>query len=84
MSDPAKYRTKEEVEDYKQKDPIEQVRNSILTHKIVSGAQLEKIDIKVKEAVAQSVKFAEESSLPPGSDAFTDVYTHSDYPFVKD
>lgn len=84
MSDPAKYRTKEEVEEYKQKDPIEQVRKTILADKIASEAEIKKIDAKVKEVVAESVKFAEESNLPPASEALTDIYTHSDYPFITD
>jgi len=84
MSDPAKYRTKEELEEYKQKDPLEQVRNTILNEKIATEADLDKIDAKVKDAVAQSVKFAEESNLPSSSEVLTNIYSHSDYPFLVD
>ncbi len=84
MSDPAKYRTKEEVEEYKQRDPVEQVRKTIVTNKIATDGALEKIELKVKELVAESVQFAEESKLPAGSEALTDIYTHSDYPFLTD
>ncbi|EMR02987.1 pyruvate dehydrogenase (acetyl-transferring) E1 component subunit alpha [Cesiribacter andamanensis] len=84
MSDPAKYRTKEELEEYKAKDPIEQVRRTILERGYASEADLEKISDKVKEQVAESVQFAEESPWPDPAEAFTDVYTQEDYPFVQD
>jgi pyruvate dehydrogenase E1 component alpha subunit len=84
MSDPAKYRTKEELEEYKAKDPIEQVRRTILERGYASEADLEKISDKIKEQVAESVKFAEESPWPDPSEAFTDVYVQEDYPFVQD
>jgi pyruvate dehydrogenase E1 component alpha subunit len=82
MSDPAKYRTKEEVEEYKTKDPIEQVRNTILKNKIASEEELKKIDTDIKEQVLGSVKFAEDSKFPDPSEALTDVYLQEDYPFV--
>src|SRR5687768_7377739 len=52
MSDPAKYRTKEELEDYKSKDPIEQVRTTILKHNFATEQDLEAIDEKIKARVA--------------------------------
>ena len=82
MSDPAKYRTKEELAEYKKLDPIEQVRN-ILVKKKVSENDLSKIGDKVKSIVADSVKFAEESDFPKAEDAFEYVYVQEDYPFEK-
>lgn len=84
MSDPAKYRTKEEVESYKQRDPIEQVKAAILKNKLASEAELAVIDEKVKSEVAECVKFAEESKFPDPSEAFNDVYEQPDYPFIKE
>jgi pyruvate dehydrogenase E1 component alpha subunit len=84
MSDPAKYRTKEEVEEYKGRDPIEQVRAAILKNKFASEEELEKIDDKVKEQVKECVKFAEESNYPDPSEAYKDVYAQEDYPFTID
>jgi pyruvate dehydrogenase E1 component alpha subunit len=84
MSDPAKYRTKEELEEYRAKDPIESVRYSILTKKFATEAELEAIDNKVKEQVTEAVKFAEESPFPPAEEAFKDVYVQKDYPFIMD
>ncbi len=84
MSDPAKYRTKEELEEYKSKDPIEQVRMTILEKGYATEADLEKISDKIKEQVAESVNFAEESPWPDASEAFIDVYVQEDYPFIND
>ncbi|MEQ8243186.1 pyruvate dehydrogenase (acetyl-transferring) E1 component subunit alpha [Fulvivirga sp.] len=84
MSDPAKYRTKDEVEEYKKKDPIEQVRDVILKNKYASEKDLSAIEEKVKKEVAECVKFAEESSYPDPSEAFKDVYVQEDYPFLME
>ncbi|MCG8384158.1 MAG: pyruvate dehydrogenase (acetyl-transferring) E1 component subunit alpha [Cytophagales bacterium] len=84
MSDPAKYRTKEEVEEYKHKDPIEQVRKSILDNKFASEAEMEEMEAKIKAKVAECVKFAEESNFPDASEALKDVYAQEDYPFILD
>ncbi len=82
MSDPQKYRTKEEVEEYKMRDPIEQVKDTILKSKFATEEELTDIDKKVKEIVAQSVKFADESEFPDAKEAYTDVYAEPDYPFI--
>lgn len=84
MSDPAKYRTKEEVEEYKSKDPIEQVRATILKNKFATEKELEAIENKVKEQVEESVKFSEESAFPDPSEALKDVYMDEEYPFIFD
>ncbi|MTI19873.1 pyruvate dehydrogenase (acetyl-transferring) E1 component subunit alpha [Fulvivirga sp. RKSG066] len=84
MSDPAKYRTKDEVEEYKSKDPIEQVRQIILKKKYASEKDIEAIEKKIKEQVAESVSFAEESDFPDPSEAFKDVYAQEDYPYITD
>lgn len=84
MSDPQKYRTREEVEEYKGKDPIEQVKKTIVENEILSEEELEQINKKVKKQVEDAVKFAEESDWPKGEDAFKDVYMQEDYPFVME
>jgi len=84
MSDPGKYRTKDEVEQYKQRDPIEVVRKSILDKKFATEQELEAIDQKIIGQVDESVRFAEESKYPDPSEALTDVYVQSDYPFILD
>ena len=82
MSDPAKYRTKEEVEQYKLRDPIEVTRKVILENKIATEEQIKEIEAEIKSKVADSVKFAEESSYPDPSEALQDVYQQEDYPFI--
>ena len=84
MSDPAKYRTKEEVEDYKSQDPIEQVKQTILKNKYATEDELKEIDKKQKDIVAQSVKFAEESKYPSPEEAYKDVYVDENYPFIME
>jgi len=84
MSDPQKYRTKEEVEEYKQRDPVERVLASIQENNILTQEEIDAIIKKVKQKVDDAVKFAEESPWPDGMDAFKDVYMQEDYPFVME
>mgnify|MGYP003574925830 FL=1 len=83
MSDPAKYRTKEELEEYKAKDPIEQVREVILKEKYADEAWITEIEEKVKGIVDESVKFAEESPWPQPEELFEDIYVDKNYPFQQ-
>lgn len=84
MSDPQKYRSKEEVESYKMLDPIEQVRATILENNLATEDELAAIEAKIKEVVAESVKFSEESAFPDPKEAYTDVYVEENYPFTVD
>jgi len=81
MSDPAKYRTKEKLEEYKLQDPIERIRKTILSKKWASNDDLEKIEEKVNEIILASVEFAENSDYPAADSLYTDVYQH-EYPFI--
>ncbi|MVX58402.1 pyruvate dehydrogenase [Streptococcus danieliae] len=73
-SDPGKYRTREEVEEWKKKDPIENLRKYLLDQQIASSEELDTIQEEVKELVEESVRFAENSPFPPLESAFEDVY----------
>lgn len=84
MSDPAKYRTKEEVEEYKGRDPIEVVKKAILAKKFATEKELEAIDQRIMQVVEESVKFAEESKFPDPSEALKDIYAQHDYPYITD
>jgi len=84
MSDPAKYRTKEELADYKERDPIAQVRAVLLDKKYASEKDIEAIDADIKVRVQECVDFAENSAFPDPSEAFKDVYVQEDYPFIMD
>ncbi|MCB4821446.1 pyruvate dehydrogenase (acetyl-transferring) E1 component subunit alpha [Roseicella aerolata] len=73
MSDPAKYRTREEVQKMReQSDPIETARK-LLLEQGASEAELKKIDDEVKAIVQDSADFAQESPEPPESELWTDV-----------
>ncbi len=84
MSDPQKYRTKEEVESYKLKDPIEIVKQAIEKEGYADEKWFEEIAAKVKAQVDESVQFAEESPWPEASELYTDVYVQNDYPYIRD
>ncbi len=84
MSDPAKYRTKDEVESYKAKDPVEMVLKTIQEKKYASDKEIEAIQNKIKDIVEDSVKFAEESKYPDPSELYIDVYVQADYPYIMD
>jgi pyruvate dehydrogenase E1 component alpha subunit len=84
MSDPQKYRTKEEVEEYKEKDPIEHVLKVLLNEYKVPEADIEVINERVKKEVEESVTFAEESPWPDDNELLKDVYVQDDYPFIVD
>lgn len=76
MSDPAKYRTKEEVEEYKQKhDPIDTLKATILGDKVAGEDELKTIETEIKAIVNEAAEFAQKSSEPDSSELFTDVYT---------
>lgn len=84
MSDPAKYRTKEELEDYKSLDPIENALQTIKKNKYATEKELSEIQERVKNQVQESIDFAENSEFPDPSELYTDVYQQADYPFIKD
>ncbi len=84
MSDPQKYRTKEEVEEYKERDPIEHCRKVLLENFKLKEAEIEVIDERVKAEVEESVRFSEESPWPSDDELLKDVYIQEDYPFVVD
>jgi pyruvate dehydrogenase E1 component alpha subunit len=74
MSDPAKYRTREEVDKVRHdQDPIEQVRNRLLAAK-VSEDNLKKIDAEVREIVNAAADFAQHDPEPDPSELWTDIY----------
>lgn len=82
ISDAATYRTKEEVETYKEQDPIETIRKTIIQQSIAQEAELALIDEQVVQQVTTAVTFAEESALPLPTEAYQDVYVQKDYPFL--
>jgi pyruvate dehydrogenase E1 component alpha subunit len=76
MSDPAKYRSKEEVEDYKEnKDPIENLKKVVLKHNIFSEDYLSAIDKEIRSQVNEIAEFAKTSPEPAESELWTDIYS---------
>jgi pyruvate dehydrogenase E1 component alpha subunit len=74
MSDPAKYRTREEVERVRNEhDPIEQVRRRLLDRKWLTEDEIKKIDAKVRDAVNEAAEFATNDPEPDPSELYTDV-----------
>ncbi len=75
MSDPAKYRTKEEVDKVRtEHDPIEQVRKRLLDKKWASEDELKKIDAAVRAIVNEASEFATHDLEPDPAELYTDVY----------
>lgn len=74
MSDPAKYRTKEEVESFKDQDPIAKVRSTITGKNYASEEELKNIEKKIKAKIAEIEEFATTEPLPSDLELFTDVY----------
>lgn len=84
MSDPAKYRSKDEVEEYKEKDPITEVLKVIETNAWATEAEIEAINEKVRLQVEECVQFAEDSPWPDDSELYKDIYVDENYPYITD
>ncbi len=84
MSDPAKYRTKDELETYKSADPIENVRKSIVSKKFATDKELDEIVNQTNQQVDEAIQFADESPFPDPAEALKDVYVQKDYPYILD
>jgi pyruvate dehydrogenase E1 component alpha subunit len=84
MSDPQKYRTKDEVNDWMEKDPIDHCLDIIKNNKWLTSKEIEEIELWVKKEVEESVEFAENSPYPEAHEIYEDVYMQSDYPYIKE
>jgi pyruvate dehydrogenase E1 component alpha subunit len=84
MSDPQKYRSKDEVAEWMANDPIEHCLNVIQENKWMTKVQIEEIENWVKKEVQESVEFAENSPYPEAHELYEDVYTQTDYPYIKE
>ena len=83
MSDPRKYRTKDEEAQYQGDDPILKVLNVIKDNKYATQKQLDAIEEKIKKEIEEAIKFAEESPLPEPEAMYEEIYAEP-YPFIKD
>jgi pyruvate dehydrogenase E1 component alpha subunit len=73
-----KYRTKEEVEEWRQRDPIGLLEKKLLESGDVDEEKLDEIKGEAKETIDEAVRFAEESEQPPIEELYTDVYAGED------
>ena len=73
-----KYRTKEEIKEWRERDPIGLLEKKLLEQDALDEEQLSEIKSEVKEIVDEAVKFADESEQPPIEELFTDVYAGKD------
>jgi pyruvate dehydrogenase E1 component alpha subunit len=74
MSDPAKYRSKEEVDKYRnERDPIDHVRKRLLDGKMSDEAALKELDTEIRKIVNDAVEYAQHSPEPDPSELWTDV-----------
>lgn len=84
MSDPQKYRTKEEVAQWQKRDPIPHCLNVIKENEWLTDSEIEAIEQGVKKEVAASIQFAETSPLPEPHELYNDVYRQEDYPYINE
>ena len=83
VSDPATYRTRDELRSYMELDPLKVTEKTILQNHIASEKQILEIKGRVKEEIEAAVRFAEESDYPPPEELYTDNYVENDYPFAR-
>lgn len=84
VSDPAKYRTKEELEEYKGQDPVIITESKIIKDKIASQKEVDAIKDKIEAEIADAIQFAEDSPLPLASGLYEHNYVQEDYPYIMD
>jgi len=76
MSDPGKYRTRAEIERYQERDPLKLFAATLRETDTASEDELAELDKKVREEVAQALRFADESTEPDPKELYTDIYAN--------
>lgn len=84
VSDPAKYRSKDELNEYRDQDPVKTTESKILNFWPEAESEIAEIKQFVKEEVEAATAFAEAGPLPDPSELYTDNYTQEDYPYITD
>lgn len=84
VSDPASYRSKEELKSYQNQDPVKNLESSILEQNIATKEEIKKIKDAIKVEIQAAVDFAEQSNYPDPSGLYEDNYVQSDYPYIRD
>ncbi len=83
VSDPAKYRTKDEVSHYKDLDPLKITEKRLLERGFATEDEVKALKNAIKTEIDEAVKFAEASPFPDGKELWTDNYVQEDYPYIK-
>lgn len=79
MSDPQKYRTKEELQEYQKVDPIQRMKTYILDNKIAKKKDLEEIESRIEDEVLEAVEFAENSDFPEDEALYEDMFAGEEH-----
>ena len=74
MADPEEYRTKEEVEEWRKKDPIQVFAKKLADEGVIEDGDAEQMDEEVVAAIDEAVRFADESDFPPPESLYDDIY----------
>ncbi len=83
VSDPAKYRTKDELNEYKAQDPVKMTEAKIISEKIATEKEIQAIKDRLTKEMDDAVAFAESSEFPLSSELYDDNYVQEDYPFLS-
>ncbi len=83
VSDPGKYRTKDELNHYKSLDPVKLTEEKIIKEKIATEKEIQKIKDKLTKEIDDAVVFAESSEYPLPSELYDDNYLQEDYPYLS-
>jgi pyruvate dehydrogenase E1 component alpha subunit len=78
MADPEEYRTKEEVEEWRRRDPIQTFRERLVAEGMMSDGDFQKLDEKAIEIVDEAVEFADKSPFPDLDSLYDDIYVYGD------
>ncbi len=84
VSDPAKYRSKEELEDYKELDPVLLIQEKLVKEGIATQKEVDAVIDAINIEIDQAMEFAENSDYPLPSELYEDNYTQKDYPYITD
>jgi pyruvate dehydrogenase E1 component alpha subunit len=78
MADPEEYRTKEQVEEWRGRDPIKTFGERLVAEDVIDAGEIERLDAEVNEEVDRAVEFADQSPFPSPESLYDDVYVLGD------
>lgn len=78
MSDPQKYRTKQELEEYQKTDPVARLRSYLLDNKVMDEDAIKEVEDAIEQEVLDAVEFADNSDFPDESELYTDMFAEDD------